>query len=178
MGGHPAQRADLGAACAARRMSLVLMTAYFAYGSNMSRELMGLRCPGARALGRARLDGWGFTITLDGYASIRPHAGRAVHGVLWLVGPRDLAALNAYESVASGLYQRRVLPVWQNGKHRTALIYVGRDTVPGRPRSGYQEIVVNAARDWDLPSSYIRGLARWSGSGWHGARALETGAIA
>ncbi|MGP0089586.1 MAG: gamma-glutamylcyclotransferase family protein [Xanthobacteraceae bacterium] len=154
------------------------MNACFAYGSNMSREAMGRRCPGAHVLGRARLDGWGFIITADGYASIRPHPGRTVHGVLWRVGPRELAALNAYESVASGLYRRCMLPVCQDGKRRAALIYIGRDDVPGRPRPGYLQIVIKAARDWDLPNSYIRELARWSGSDRHGVRAVETGALA
>jgi gamma-glutamylcyclotransferase (GGCT)/AIG2-like uncharacterized protein YtfP len=154
------------------------MTACFAYGSNMSREWMRRRAPGAQALGRARLDGFGFIITVDGYASIRPHAGRTVHGVLWRIGPRELAALNAYESVASGLYRRCTLPVWQNGKRRAALVYVGRVRAPGRPRPGYLELVVKAARDWNLPVSYIRELTRWSGSAWHGARAVKTGAIA
>jgi gamma-glutamylcyclotransferase (GGCT)/AIG2-like uncharacterized protein YtfP len=154
------------------------MTAYFAYGSNMSREWMRRRAPGAQVLGRASLDGWSFIVTADGYASIRPHAGRTVHGVLWRVGPRELAALNVYESVASGLYRRCMMPVCQNGKRRAALIYLGLARVPGRPRPGYLELVVKAAHDWDLPNAYIRELARWSGSGWHGARAVESGAIA
>ncbi|HXW23776.1 MAG TPA: gamma-glutamylcyclotransferase family protein, partial [Xanthobacteraceae bacterium] len=87
------------------------MTLHFAYGSNMSRALMQRRCPGARALGPARLDGWRFTIMREGYASIVPAAGAAVHGVAWRLSPRDLAALNAYESLDRGLYLRRVLPV-------------------------------------------------------------------
>lgn len=31
------------------------MPLYFAYGSNMDREAMRVRCPNSRALGRARL---------------------------------------------------------------------------------------------------------------------------
>jgi hypothetical protein len=58
------------------------MTLHFAFGSNMSRALMRRRCPGAHGLGPARLDGWRFVITRDGYASlVRDPAGR-VHGVL------------------------------------------------------------------------------------------------
>jgi gamma-glutamylcyclotransferase (GGCT)/AIG2-like uncharacterized protein YtfP len=154
------------------------MVAYFAYGSNMSREWMRRRCPCARALGRARLDGWGFIITADGYASIRQHAGRAVHGVLWRIGPRELAALNAYESVEAGLYRRYMLSVRQVGRRQAALTYIGRSDTPGRPRPGYLELVIAAAREWDLPDPYIRALARWSASGWHGARAVEPGATA
>ena len=46
------------------------MTLHFAYGSNMSRALMRRRCPGARGLGPARLEGWRYIITRDGYASL------------------------------------------------------------------------------------------------------------
>ena len=87
------------------------MTLHFAYGSNMSRALMQRRCPGARALGPARLDGWRYVVMHEGYASVAPAPGVAVHGVVWRLSPRDLAALNAYENLASGLYVRRVLPV-------------------------------------------------------------------
>ena len=48
-----------------------------------------------------------FVITPDGFGSIAPRAGAVVHGVLWRLTPRDLAAINAYESLDSGLYLRR-----------------------------------------------------------------------
>ena len=48
------------------------MTLHFAYGSNMSRALMGARCPGAMALGVATLAGWRFVINPDGVGSIAP----------------------------------------------------------------------------------------------------------
>src|SRR5712692_1854169 len=86
------------------------MTLHFAYGSNMSRALMRGRCPAARALGAASLEGWRFVITRDGYASLVRDCGALVHGVLWRLTPRDLAALHAYEQSA---YLRRVLPVRQ-----------------------------------------------------------------
>jgi Gamma-glutamyl cyclotransferase, AIG2-like len=155
------------------------MALHFAYGSNMSRALMRRRCPTAEAAGLARLDGWRFICTHDGYASIVPALGSAVHGVLWRLTPRDLAALNAYESLDSGLYQRRVLPVRQARRIVPALAYVGRSPGEGRPRPGYQDaVVVPAARDWGLPPAYIAELARWSPSAWRAARAPEPGAPA
>jgi hypothetical protein len=59
------------------------MTLHFAYGSNMSRALMGARCPGAMALGVATLAGWRFVINPDGVGSIAPHPGALLRGVLW-----------------------------------------------------------------------------------------------
>ncbi len=152
------------------------MTVHFAYGSNMSRALMQARCPTARALGTARLDGWRFIVTQDGYASIVPSPGSAVHGVLWQLAPRDLAALNTYESLHTGLYRPRILPVRFHGRILRALTYIGRSRQEGRPRSGYQNgIVVPAARGWELPERYVAELSRWSPTAWCGARPAEPG---
>ena len=92
------------------------VTLHFAYGSNMSRALMGARCPGAVALGVATLAGWRFVINPDGVGSIAPHPGALLRGVLWRVTLRDLVALNAYEGVDTELYLRRVLPVRFGGR--------------------------------------------------------------
>ena len=137
---------------------------HFAYGSNMDPAAMRRRCPGAVALGPAWLDNWRFMVTRDGYASIAPAAGTVVHGVLWRLTPRDLAAVNAYESLDSGLYRRRILPVRRAGGCVSALVYVARERRPGRPKPGYQDLVVAAACAWDLPEEYVDTLRRWSPS--------------
>jgi len=153
------------------------MIGYFAYGSNMSPALMRRRCPDAVARGRARLDGWRFVIMAAGFASIVPDQGSSVHGVLWSVAPRDLAALNAYESVDSGLYVRRVLPVRCDTRIEPALVYVGTNRAAGRPRPGYQSIVVAAAERWGLPPGYVGMLGRHGAPGQLGRWAPETGEV-
>ena len=84
---------------------------HFAYGSNMSRAPMRARCPSAREVGTATLAGHRLIITSDGYASVVPQPGGVVHGLLWRLAPRDVAALNAYESLDTGLYRIVTLPV-------------------------------------------------------------------
>jgi hypothetical protein len=153
------------------------MTLHFAYGSNMSRALVGARCPGARALGTATLEHWRFIIGGEGYGSIAPRPGAIVHGVLWRVGARDIAAINAYENLASGLYIRRIVPVRHGASLLPALVYVLRRHGEGRPRPAYVHLVVEAARDWELPERYIDALQRWSPSGWRGTRAKDAGEI-
>ncbi len=152
------------------------MTLHFAYGSNMSHAGMAGRCPTAAYIGRGILDGWRFVITADGYASVAPQPGASVHGVLWRLGARDLAALNAYENLDSGLYVRRMLPVTLDGKRVSALVYVGREG-EGAPRPGYLDLVIAAARECGLPAAYIRSLQRWSSGRWQGARSKETGEL-
>jgi hypothetical protein len=153
------------------------MTLHFAYGSNMSRALMGARCPRAQAIGIATLLGWRFVINPEGFGSIARQLGGRVHGVLWRLSARDLAAVNAYESVDSGLYVRRRLPVRCGATQATALVYIARRQGEGLPRPGYIPLVVDAAREWQLPEPYIESLARWAPSRWRGARAKDTGEV-
>jgi hypothetical protein len=217
------------------------MTLHFAYGSNMCRIHMRARCPDARAIGTMTLPGWRFIISPDGFASLVRQPGGRVHGVLWRLSTRDVAAINAYENVQSGLYVRRRLPVRLEFRHArpcaghprlssrgdkdvdgngpracprsaligaasrvnttcgdkpghdgedgsmqwdyalkfpaTALVYIARRRGIGTPRPGYVDQVVEAARDWKLPQSYIHSLARWSPSRWRGARARDTGEV-
>jgi len=153
------------------------VTLHFTYGSNMSRTLMRAHAPDAQPIGCARLCGYRFIITRDGYASVVPRAGSSVHGVLWRVTARDLALLNAYESIDAGLYRRVRLPVVCDAGRKEALVYLGRDRNVGRPRPGYLDVVLTAARDWELPAPYIRSLQRWSATRWRGARAAEIGEV-
>src|SRR5260370_10103224 len=104
---------------------------HFAYGSNMSAALMRRRCPGARLEGRACLPGYRFVITRSGYASVVPAPGSIVHGLLWRVAPRDVAALNVYENLAGGLYRPVSRAGGSHPRRRPALVYIGCD---GRPR--------------------------------------------
>jgi cation transport regulator ChaC len=154
------------------------MTCYFAYGSNMSRAAMLRRCPGARALGPARLDGYRFYVGLDGWGSVEPKRGACVHGVLWRLTPRCLAVLHAYELLHKGLYHVRHLPVRVGSRRLSAMVYLLRRRQPGRPKPGYMQAIAAAARDWHLPEPYIRSLERWSTSYIAGARKIGVGEAA
>lgn len=134
---------------------------YFAYGSNLDRALMRANCPTAKPLGIAMLDNHRFVIAACGYASVQPRVGSSVHGVLWQITPRDEAALDRYESVATGLYDRATLPVRRQGERRNVLIYVACARGLGRPKPGYLERVVTAARDWRMPDTHVSAIARW-----------------
>ena len=154
------------------------MTLYFAYGSNMSRAPMRARCPSAREVGIAMLAGHRFIVTSDGYASIVAAPGGVVHGLLWRLAPRDLAALDAYESLDTGLYRVATLTVRRGARRTAAMVYVGRSRRPGSPRPGYLEAVLDAAREIALPATYIDTLARWLPSDPRGAHMSGAGEVA
>jgi gamma-glutamylcyclotransferase (GGCT)/AIG2-like uncharacterized protein YtfP len=134
------------------------MRFYFSFGSNMDRGHMDRTCRGAEALGIARLDHHQFFIADAGYASIARKRGAAVYGVLWKVTVAHLAKLDAYESVPEGLYRETLIPVHPGERLLRALAYVASDPRPGLPKPGYQEGVVAAAREWQLPGEYVREL--------------------
>ena len=133
---------------------------HFAYGSNMCVPMMRHRCPTARLGGCAVLPGYRFIITQDGFASIISAPGGCVHGLLWRLTPRDLAALNAYEQIDSGLYRAATMAVVANRRSLAALVFIGRSRVRGEPRPGYMDLIAAAARDAGFPPHYVRTLAR------------------
>ena len=153
------------------------MTLHFAYGSNMSRKGMAARCPEGEAVGPAILEDYRFIIMSDGYASVEPKLGQDVYGVMWRLTPRDLAALNAYESLQSGLYRRVMVPVLYDRVRLNALVYLGHTSAEGRPKPGYMESVIEAAHEWELPDDYIAGLQRWTTSAWRSPARKEIGEI-
>jgi hypothetical protein len=131
------------------------MPLYFAYGSNMDRAAMRQRCPASRPVGVARLPRHRFLINADGYATVTRDPRRSVLGVVWDLALSDVPALDRYESISTGLYTKISQPVVLPGGAKRALIYVGRSARPGKPRPGYLEGVLAAARDWDLPADYL-----------------------
>jgi hypothetical protein len=137
------------------------MPLYFAYGSNMDRTAMRNRCPKSRAVGPARLMRHRFFIMEDGYASVIRDPRRAVWGVLWDLALSDVASLDRYESVSTGLYGKSLQAVISIQGPRKAMIYLGRSAKPGLPVAGYMEAVVAAAEESGLPAEYRRELLQW-----------------
>lgn len=138
------------------------MPLYFAYGANMDAAAMASRCPLSRLIGGGHLPEHRFIIMREGYASVVRAPRRTVWGVLWELASADLPSLDRYEGVAGGLYTKAALPVRTRDGVRRALIYRGGSTAPGRPRPGYLDAVVAAARAAQLPPIYIRELSSWA----------------
>ena len=153
----------------------------FAYGSNMDRAAMAVRCPGSRPLGLAWLPRHRLVIMREGYASIARDPRREVLGLLWDVPLADMPALDRYEDVAGGLYIKRLFPVLTEAGPRRALVYVGRNAGPGVPRAGYLEGVLAAAAAAALPPASIARIAelgRLPGPGGPQQRLAERAGLA
>lgn len=137
------------------------MPLYFAYGANMDVSAMASRCPGAKALGLARLPRHRFIITADGYASAVRDPRTEVHGVLWELALSHVRVLDKFEEVDRGLYTKIMQPVIAAAGPRRALIYIGSSAKVGAPRTGYLESVVASAERWNMPTAYIQEMKRF-----------------
>jgi cation transport regulator ChaC len=132
----------------------------FAYGSNMCVADMATRCPQAKMLGVARLPKFRFALLPDGYATIVRDPAAMTYGVLWELSFGALAALDRYEGVAQGAYDKLILPVLRDkGGAARALVYLGRPEASlGRPPADYMEKIVAAAKAHGLPREHVEGL--------------------
>lgn len=141
---------------------LCVATTYFAYGSNLVLDQMAQRCPHSRPLGTAVLDHWRFRINAAGWATIVPEAGARVHGLLWSLTPEDESALDLYEEMPSGLYEKRLLTVrTATGEAREAMVYLALDPTPGKPMARYWDPIQSAAEACGFPPEYLEELQNW-----------------
>ena len=136
------------------------MPLYFAYGANMDRAALAVRCPRSTPLGRACLMRHRLTVMREGWLSIARAPVARVHGVLWDLALADVAALDRFEAVGEGLYVKAVQPVLAETGPRRALVYFGANAGPGRARADYLREVLAAARAWELPREAIAALER------------------
>jgi gamma-glutamylcyclotransferase (GGCT)/AIG2-like uncharacterized protein YtfP len=142
------------------------VTAYFAYGSNMSAAVMGSACPRHRFLGRARLPGHRFAFTRrsvrtgTGVADIVADTGSEVWGALYELADEDLAALDRKEG-AGWAYERREVRVYtDDGSRHRAIAYVVIEKSPHEvpPSEDYARQLVEAGRERALPADYLAAL--------------------
>lgn len=127
---------------------------YFAYGSNLDREAMAVRCRDSKPICVAELIGYRIVFRgyKYGYADIIKQKGSKVVGALYEVSKKDLKALDEYEGVSDGLYERvNVFVKSKNGNLERAIVYkmvnVASVCLPTRE---YYEIVRNGRKQWGL----------------------------
>lgn len=140
---------------------------YFAYGSNLSKNAMRARAPQSRPLIAAALPEHQLLFESNEppdapeafFANVRALAHEFVPGALYELGAEDLDALDVYEDIARGVYERVLVNVVRaDGSHAEAAVYRMRAT--GEPRTGppsdaqLEQIRVGYA-DWGLD---VRGL--------------------
>jgi gamma-glutamylcyclotransferase len=134
---------------------------YFAYGSNLNWPQMRRRCPSSQFVCVARLPDYRFAIARHsrlrrcGTANVFPATGNEVWGAVYDVHDADLIILDTFEDG----YRREILPVYAfaDGKQPlNSVVYIAEieSNVP-LPNAEYKRLIVDGAKHWNLPSSYL-----------------------
>ena len=132
---------------------------YFAYGANLDRRAMRLRCPGCQPLTRATLPN--HRLVFRGAADIEFCPGESVQGALYRITPEGLDALDRFESFPR-LYDRRIVQVASpEGTAFEATVYqMIRRNGYTPPFEGYLTTIISGCRDWGIPEEYIRNIIK------------------
>ena len=102
---------------------------YMAYGSNMNREQMSVRCPDAKVVASSYLPDW--QLKMPHYANIEPRQGGKVPVLIWEISEEDERKLDDYEGYPRS-YDKRELTINIDGKMVAALAYVMTDSYRNR----------------------------------------------
>jgi gamma-glutamylcyclotransferase (GGCT)/AIG2-like uncharacterized protein YtfP len=143
------------------------MPLYFAYGANLDVEAMAQRCPRSRLVGVGRLARHRFALMKEGFATVVRDPQANVHGIIYDLALADIPALDRYEEVQGGLYQKVTQPILrQQGGPVRALVYVGRsgEMRGATAKPGYMEAIIRNAQAHQLPREHIAYLANFSPS--------------
>ncbi len=138
-----------------------MKTLIFAYGSNMKTERMVKRVPGAKVIGRVFAGNRKMVCNKkskdgSGKANLVETPGSVTWGVLYEVEDENLERLDRIE----GGYERVLLAVTADDDTRLiAQAYVSDQlTADPRPFRWYKELVLDGAREHNLPPGYIEDL--------------------
>ena len=137
---------------------------YLAYGSNMNLEQMDYRCPDAKLLGTAVLDGYRlmFRRKRRPVATIEKEAGCSVPVVLWEITEDCEESLDEYEGYPF-LYTKTDIRLPFNGRMITAMAYVMTPCHElGAPHEDYYQTILKGYRDNNLDPEPLDEAVRWS----------------
>ncbi len=150
---------------------------YFAYGSNLDYVQLRSRCPSAQYVCRAALHDHVLAFTRPsiarncGVADVVQRKGSVVWGVIYLLEDRDLSALDAAEGYQPDREEARNAYIRHNS-YRVAAENDSKQTmkvaiyiavkVPGppRPSEAYMRQIIDGAKFWKLPLTYVEELQR------------------
>ena len=140
---------------------------YFGYGSNMSTQYLIKRRktiplesqPGLLKDYELIMNMGGPNFLEPSFANIRPYKGSTVEGVVHKIDEQDLQKIVNTEGED---YQLVKLSVCIQGKRKIAytLIYITEETKDIPPSKRYLKILIRAARENNLSTTYIKNLEK------------------
>lgn len=136
---------------------------YIAYGSNLSVEQMAHRCPDARIIGQAVLEGW--ELLFRGCATIALNPKKNTPVLVWEVSERDEDRLDAYEGFPR-YYRKEELEVevvseGAEPKTVTAMVYIMENDFGHRtPTLSYYKVLHDGYKAFHFPMHVLMGALK------------------
>lgn len=137
---------------------------YIAYGSNLNVNQMFYRCPTARIIGTAMLDGWELLFKgskTGSYLTIEEKEDSCVPVGIWEIRSEDEAALDRYEGFPT-FYYKKELDVTFRGittgklRRRKAMVYIMHEDRPlGLPSNAYVRTCAEGYRFFGFDTAFL-----------------------
>lgn len=133
---------------------------YIAYGSNLAVDQMAHRCPDAKIVGNAVLEGW--QLLFKGCATIEPNPAKNTPVLVWEISRRDEQNLDRYEGFPSFYYKKdldiEVFPVDGSGPVRvTAMVYIMDEKhICSAPSPFYYKVLEDGYEAFHFPKHVLK----------------------
>lgn len=118
---------------------------YIAYGSNLNLEQMAYRCPTAKVIGIAKLNGYELLFRGQNggaVATVEKKKNSFVPVLVWEIGPSDEVALDRYEGWPH-LYRKERVKVRMGKQWVEGMIYIMNDNrLIGSPSQYYYNVIL------------------------------------
>lgn len=141
---------------------------YLAYGSNLNKEQMARRCPGAEPIGAALIHDYELVFR-RGFLTIEPKEGSSVPVGIWRISDENEKALDRYEGYPK-FYRKEYFNItfWMpgtKGENEHCLAYIMQDGHPIQaPSDGYLIICRIGYKEFGLdldPLMQAYARAKW-----------------
>ena len=117
---------------------------YIAYGSNMVKEQMAHRCPGAKLIGTGYLPNHRLEFYLHATVERTRTHGANVPVAVWEISKEDERNLDRYEGFPSYYTKHRRRVVMDDGSEIRGMVYIMNVIRPQPPTAAYYNAIVYA----------------------------------
>jgi len=127
-------------------------TLYLAYGSNLNKGQMQMRCPNAKPGYPVTLTDW--RLVFRGVASIEPSPGSSVQAALWWITDECEIALDRYEGYPD-LYRKEYFTWSESDGAIEVMTYIMNRSLIRSPHELYFQTIFEGYEDFGLDTDLL-----------------------
>lgn len=133
---------------------------YAAYGSNLNKEQMIWRCPGAKEAGTSIIKDYRLMFKgshSGAYLTIEKEKGCQVPVGLWEVTEHDIENLDRYEGFPTFYYKKNFMVIGDDGKRHKVFAYIMHEERPlGMPTTHYVGVCRKGYDDFGFDTETLK----------------------